>query len=100
MGTRMYVGYDFGQKTGQKNNFFCMKGKIFILSGDILSLMEHKIFEKFFSTNVVFRPWVQKFLQNQKKSQKFSPNFFTLGSRYHDYVVKKLAFFFPEASNV
>jgi len=77
-----------------------MKGKIFILSGDILSLMEHKIFEKKFSTNVVFRPWVQKFLQNQKKSQKFSPNFFTLGSRYHDYVVKKLAFFFPEASNV
>ena len=86
---------NFRPKTELKNNFFCMKGKIFILSVNILSLIYQKNWKKIFQQMLFFGPWVQKFLQIPKKNPKILPNFFTFWPKYHDYVMEKIGPYIP-----
>ncbi len=74
-----------------------MKGKFFILSVNILSLMYQKNWKKIFQQMLFFGLWVQKFLQIPKKNPKILPNFFTFWPKYHDYVIQKGADFCPGA---
>ena len=94
--SQMRSSYDFGTPNRRPYNCFVWRKTFYTFSESPLNNLT-KYVMKIFSTNVVFRPWVQKFLHIPKKIQKFSPDFFTFWPEYHDYVMEKLVIFVLEA---